>query len=181
MPHSMEFQTLTLDRMKIRAAAMLSPSVLASLEMRHVFEDMTDRMIYSLQAEVLAERVLDTDASVEFTGSRRVVTDVRVRGLLLPFAVAGVLCCVGLIVSSVPLVVGSMMVALLAVLLLSLNPGATVDVTVPVDGTVTVPATYWRRFPEATVAYPPELRGPVRFAIMNPPTYTAYAERESDR
>lgn len=165
---------LSLERMKVGSQGRIGAGVLDSVRLDSVYEDVIDQMAYRLQAEVLAERVLDTDASVAFSGKRRVVTDVRVRGMALPFALAALLCGAGLIVSSVALIAGSMVVALLAALLLYLNPAETIDVTVPVDGTVTVPATYWRKFPQATITYPRDLRGPVRFAVMDEPSYRAF-------
>lgn len=170
------FTELSLERMKVASQGRIGSGVLASARVESVYEHVIDQMAYRLQAEVLAERVLDTDAAVAFSGERRVATKVRVRGIALPFAVAAALCVAGIIVTSLPLVLGSMAVALLAVAMLYLNPGETVDITVPVDGTVTVPATYWRKFPESNLVYPRDLGGPVRFAVMHEPSYRAFED-----
>lgn len=175
-----QFTTFAVERMKVAAEGRIGSSVLGSVQLQQFMVEYLDQMAFRLKAEVLAERVLDTDTDVAFSGTRNVDSRVRVRGIWLPFGVAATLCLVALFVGSLALVLGSMAVALLGGVLLYLNPAETVTLKVPVDGTVTVPATYWRKFPEANVALPPSLGAPIRFATLSEPSYRAYEEHERD-
>lgn len=126
-----------------------------------------DHVALRLSTEVLAERVLDTDTEVECTGRAEVrISQPWVAGLTIAFAYA-------LAISSGLLgyaVLPGMFALMIVYVALVVVENKTHDVRV--KGTATVPATYWRKFPEANVRLPDSLGHAVVFQALDIPYWT---------
>jgi hypothetical protein len=135
MPESIDMPTteFLLERMKLGMTRRIGAFARESMKLARDHDPITDEFAYRFSAQVLAERVLETDTNVYFSGP------VTVR---------------------LPRLKGAW----------RLLRGKPVEATV--HGTVTVPATYWRRFPEAEIQYPESLGTPLRFVALGTPAWS---------
>lgn len=177
----LSMSTFTLERLKVAAAGRIGAHVLASAELHEISQvqaHLFDGMCYRLTSEILAERTLDTEAKVVWSGSADVeIPAARVRWLclLLPLAAA-----LGLLTPLLGIgsFVAAVLVAIVGVALVAANPPRESRIVQhPISGTVTVPATYWRKFPEIDHVYPKDFGTPIRYSVLGTPYWEQDLER----
>lgn len=164
------FSTYALERLKVTAQGRVGAHVIAQTEMETWMSHMTDHLCVRLVSEVLAERVLDTDVSVDWRGDVDLPVDgYQPRGQGWPL-LAGALLALLTPLVGLSALIGAMVLAVIGVALLALNPPRA-DRTdkVAVSGTVTVPATYWRKFPEIDHVYPKSFGAPIQYSVLGTP------------
>lgn len=129
-----EVTELVLERLTMAGQVTMPARLIEQAKVR-VFPILADELVAQLYTYVHAERVLDDDATVYFSGEAwaDVPRNWLMRKLRRP-------------------------------------PHR---VRVDVSGDVTVPATYWRVFPDSTIAWPDSLGAPVRQVQLGTPTFEA--------
>lgn len=165
-------EELTLERLKVAAQERIGAHVLASVQLETWRDPFLDGLAAKLATEVLSERVLDSEVTLGWSGDALVdVPRFEAKCQWASLALAALLACLTPLMG-VGALIAAFMLALLGVLLLALNPavGGTTE-KVRVQGDVTVPATYWRKFPEVDTVYPKAFGAPIRYVQLGTPSW----------
>lgn len=164
---------LILHRLKLTAQAVMSEAaIVQAVDAEVMIDQMSHRLALRLQAELLAEKVL----TEEYTETKHIDISYQSPWTMIDRITRWLCFVVGAIGAAIAVVLASwtiiafadtFMVAGLFVVFLA---GPREPVIIKRDITVKVPATYWRKFPQATFRYPPKL-GPYVHVMEAGPAY----------
>lgn len=170
-----QFKDIMLERRHFAAKAAISHGqLIESARLDVAVNYLTDSLIAKLTAEVLTEKVIDDDVSVDWHDD---VTVKQPQGNLLSWILV-ILGSYMLFLSFWLSLKWQMPIELLGLMTILASGCALTEKEhkMKVGGTVTVPYCYFRAFPEATIKYPDSLGQYVRFATTEPAVFRQYED-----
>lgn len=168
---------LILDRLKVGARTRVSGHLAASMRVEEWAEPMMRDLVYQLQAEVLAENAGREAHTVPV--SHTVVYEEVQRGLWAWLTAASVVAIAVMGLFGFAAAIGCAILLAALALVTDYSGSLHTRRRTTWRGEATFGRDLWRAFPEATIAYPPDLGRPVERAIYDSTPSVAWSDPDT--